>query len=154
MSKEKTFKCAFKHCRHSSCEVPQGEAVKIGNRYYHKDCADIRNNIESIKKLYCEKVSNTVVIQQLTNVVNNIVFQKNVDSAYLLFALRFSIANKININSPYGLHYIIDNYRIKNAWSKREIRKVANIHFEAKAGDEPVFQVKNTVKKGLDNLFD
>ena len=154
MPKEKIFKCAFKHCRHSSCDVSQGEAVKIGRRYYHRDCADTRNDIEIIKNLYCEKISNTVVIPLLLSVIDNIVFQKEIDSAYLLFALRFAITNKIVINSPYGLHYIIDNYKIKNAWSKHEARKITNIHFEAKAGDEPVFQVKNTVKKGLDNLFD
>ena len=41
MAKAKTYKCGFRHCQHESCEVSQDEAVKIKNRYYHEDCAEI-----------------------------------------------------------------------------------------------------------------
>ena len=71
---EKTFKCGFRHCRHESCDVSQGEAVKIKNRYFHEDCAEIYNNIEAVKQLYYEKISNTVVMPQLVSVINNIIF--------------------------------------------------------------------------------
>lgn len=156
MIKKKMCKCAFKHCSHKSCEVSQDEAVKIGNRYFHKDCADIRNNIEQIKSLYYEKVSNTVVISQLLSVVNNIIFKKKMDSAYLLFALRFAVANNIRLNSPYGLHYLVDNNRIKTAWTKQRVSKmVSKMKYEVPiVYDEPTFKLKPSMEKGFGNIFD
>ena len=116
MAKAKVYKCGFCHCQHESCEISQDEAVKIRNRYFHKDCAETYNNIEEIKRLYYEKISNTVVMPQLIRVVNDIIFKKHVDSNYLLFALKYAINTRRTINYPQGLHYLIDDYRIKNAW--------------------------------------
>lgn len=154
MAETKMYKCGFRHCQHESCEVPQGEAVKIGNRYYHEDCAKIYKNIEEIKKMYYEKISNTVVMPQLVSVINNIIFKKKVDSDYFLFAVDYAINIKKKINYPQGLHYIVDDYRIKDAWHKKQMQSISKIKFEAKYNDEPIFQVKKTKEKGLDNLFD
>lgn len=117
---DKTYKCAFKHCNHDDENVPQNEAVKIGNRYMHEDCAKISENITKIRDIYYEKVSNTVVVKQLVSVINSLVFTKKIDSEYLLFALNYAIANKTPIKSPYGLHYLVDNNRIKDAWKKKQ----------------------------------
>ena len=62
---DKVYKCAFKHCQHEPCEVSQGEAVKIGARYMHKDCAEKSKYIQKTRDLYFEKISNTVVMKQL-----------------------------------------------------------------------------------------
>jgi hypothetical protein len=132
MSKEQFYKCAFKHCQHESCEIPQDEAVKVGSRYMHEDCAKINENIASIRDLYYEKISNTVVVKQLVSVINSIIFKKNIDSDYLLFALNHAISAKIPIKSPYGLHYLIDNQRIKDLWNKKDTQiKAKKIREEA-----------------------
>lgn len=154
MTEIKTYKCSFRHCQHESCEVMQDEAVKLKNRYYHEDCAKIYKNIEEIKTLYYEKISNTVVMPQLINVINNIIFNKKVDSDYFLFAIKYAINIKRKINYPQGLHYIIDDYRIKEAWKKKQLQGISKVKFEAKCNDELVFQVNQQKKKGLDNLFD
>lgn len=154
MSNSKTYKCAFRHCSHESCEVLQDEAVKLGNRYFHVDCANTYRNINEIKVLYNEKVSNTVVMPQLTSVINNIIFKKHVDSEYLLFALKSAISTKKKINYPQGLHYIIDDFRIKNAWEKKQLQSIGKVKFEVKSNNEPMFRVNEPKKKGLDNLFD
>lgn len=151
---DKTYKCGFRHCQHESCEVSQDEAVKIKNRYYHEDCAKIYSNIEEIKKLYYEKISNTVVMPQLMSVINNIIFKKKVDSNYFVFAVKYAINTKRKINYPQALHYIIDDYRIKDAWKKKQLQSINRVKFEAKSNDEPIFQVKIPKEKGLDNLFD
>lgn len=156
MAKPKVYKCGFRHCQHESCEISQDEAVKVNNRYFHKDCAEIYYDIERIKTLYYEKISNTVVMPQLINVINNIIFKKKVDSKYLLFAVQYAINTKRKINYPQGLHYIIDDYRIKDAWRKKQSRDVSNFKFKANPTHETVFNV-NTNKnptKTLDNLFD
>lgn len=154
MAETKTYKCGFRHCQHESCEVSQDEAVKIKNRYYHEDCAKIYSNIEELKRLYYEKISNTVVMPQLMSVINNIIFKKKVDSNYFVFAVKYAINTKRKINYPQGLHYIIDDYRIKDAWKKKQLQSISKAKFEAKSNDEPMFQVKKTKEKGLDNLFD
>ena len=154
MAKTKYYKCGFRHCQHESCEVSQDEAVRVGTRYYHEDCAQIYKNIEEIKQLYYTKISNTVVMPQLISVVNNIIFKKHVDSNYLLFALKYAVNTKRKINYPQGLHYLIDDYRIKEAWNKQQINAVKQAKFEAKPTAMPTFNVAPTKEKGIENLFD
>jgi len=156
--KEKTYKCSFKHCQHESCELSQGEAVKIGNRYMHKDCAETSGNLTKIRDLYYEKISKTVVMSQLINTINNIVFKKNVDSGYLLFALNHAISAKISVKSPYGLHYLIDNQRIKQLWEKKMAQKIVEEMKEKSQNQEYETQeVKFTYNaekdKGFGNLL-
>ena len=94
---DKVYKCAFKHCQHEPCEVSQGEAVKMGTRYMHKDCAEKSEYIQKTRDLYFEKISNTVVMKQLVSVLNNLVVKKNVDPKFLYFAVDFAVSNKIPI---------------------------------------------------------
>lgn len=140
---DKVYKCAFKHCQHKPCEVPQGEAVKVGNRYMHKDCAEKSEYIQKTRDLYFEKVSNTVVMKQLVNVLNNLVIKKNVDPKFLYFAVDFAISNKIPIKSPYSLHYLVDNNRIKEMWNKKKAAEVANQIREEAENFEPAHQIMN-----------
>ncbi len=58
MAKPKVYKCGFRHCQHESCEVSQEEAVQVGRRYFHSDCAEIYYNMQEIQRLYREKISN------------------------------------------------------------------------------------------------
>ena len=154
MAKTKIYKCGFRHCQHESCDVSQDEAVRIGNRYFHEDCARTYKNIEEIKRLYYEKVSNTVVIPQLIKVINTILFNKHVDSDYLLFALKHAVNTKRSIKSPFFLHYIIDDYKIKEAWKKQQINAVKQAKFEAKPSSMPTFKAVPTKEKGIENIFD
>lgn len=121
----KTYKCAFKHCQHESCDVPQDEAVKVGNRYMHPDCAEKSEYIIKARDFYYENVSNTVVVKQLVSVINNLVVKKSIDPKYLYFALEYAVSNKISLRSPYGLHYLVDNNRIKDAWNKKKSAEIA-----------------------------
>ncbi len=132
---DKTYKCAFKHCKHESCEIPQDKAVKVGNRYMHSDCAKTSDNITRIRDFYYENISKTVVMKQLVSVINNLVFTKDIDSGYLLFALNHSVAAKIPVKSPYGLHYLVDNQRIKDLFKKKKATEIAN---EIKKASESV----------------
>lgn len=138
---DKVYKCAFKHCQHEPCEVSQGEAVKVGNRYMHKDCAEKSEYIQKTRDLYFEKISNTVVMKQLVSVLNNLVVKKNVDPKFLYFAVDFAVSNKIPIKSPYGLHYLIDNNRIKEMWNKKKATEIAKQIREEAENTEPAPQI-------------
>lgn len=151
---DKVYKCAFKHCQHEPCEVSQGEAVKMGNRYMHKDCAEKSEYIQKTRDLYFEKISNTVVMKQLVSVLNNLVVKKNVDPKFLYFAVDFAVSNKIPIKSPYGLHYLIDNNRIKEMWNKKKANEIARQIREEAENTEPTPQMTSnsfnySVDKGV-----
>lgn len=122
----KTYKCAFKNCQHESRDVIRDEAVKVGNRYMHIDCAKNIDYLKRTRDLYYEKISNTVVFSQLVNVINNLFVQKSVDPEYMYFALSYAVNNKIPVRSPYGLHYLVDNDRIKKAWKAKQAAKIAD----------------------------
>lgn len=147
---EQTYKCAFKHCKHESCEVSRDCAIRINKRYFHKDCAEIYKNIEDIKALYYEKISNTVVVSNLMSVINNIIFKKGVDSNYFLFALKYAISTNRRINYPQGLHYIVDDYRIKKLWTKKQSQKIALEIKNAEDIDETKTEETQTFKFSVD----
>lgn len=89
--------------------------------------------------------------------INNIVFDKKVDSEYLLFALKFAIAQNITLNSPFGLHYIINNTNIQKAWRSKQARaEEAKMKEEIKKLQikaEVNFSFKNQKKDGFDSIF-
>jgi uncharacterized membrane-anchored protein len=94
------------------------------------------------------------------NVINNIVFKKGVDPEYLYFALNYTIMKNITIKSPYGLHYIIDNKRIKDLWKDRKSYEASKkVEEQAeKASFEPIavknsFSYKASSETGFGRIF-
>jgi hypothetical protein len=118
------LKCGYNHCLFDG-EVDKEMAIKIGSRYYHKDCAKQKQDKEEIRKIYLEEVNSTEVVKVLNAVINNIIHIKKVDSGLLLYALKYAIQNKFTFHSPAGLYYIINNKNIKDNYYKQEpIRKL------------------------------
>ena len=120
----------------------------------HKDCAEKSEYIQKTRDLYFEKISNTVVMKQLVSVLNNLVIKKNVDPKFLYFAVDFAVSNKIPIKSPYGLHYLIDNKRIKEMWNKKKANEIARQIRKEAENTEPTPQMKSnsfnySVDKGV-----
>lgn len=155
----KEYICGYKHCLHPQQKITQSDAIKVGNRYYHKECNEIKTNIEKIRDLYFYNVSKTVVMSQLIKVINTIVFDKKVDSNYFLFALNYAIANKITIKSPYTLHYIIDNSHIKKQWTeKQNKRTLQDIKFDLsnispQTHPSSSFSIKTKRNKGFGSIL-
>lgn len=143
--------CSYKHCRCESKEIPIETEIAVSNRYYHPQCYKESENIKEIKKLYFDCISNTVVQGMLGKIINDIIYSKNVDSEFFLYAVKFAINNKIKINNPCGLHYLIDNKQIKDSWSKlkaEKIRKeIPKINISNKS-EEVIFTAKPNVSAG------
>jgi hypothetical protein len=117
---EKTYVCGYRHCLHKGEKVKQEEAVTVGTRRYHADCAAIHRKIEQMKDLYYEKIDENAEFVQLTSVLNNIVFTKKINPDYMLFALNYIVKKKVKINSPYALHYLPKNKLIFKLWNEGE----------------------------------
>ena len=127
--------------------------------YMRKDSADESVTLQSIRDLYRSRISSTVVFSQLNAVINDIVFKKNINAHFLLFALRYAVDNNIPIRSPYGLHYIVDNYRIKEAWKgkissetafriRREIENTSNV-----PPSDHTFRYTQSPQTGFSDIF-
>lgn len=119
---EKTYVCGYKHCLFNS-KITASEAVSVGNRKYHKECALIRDKINEIRDLYIDNIDKNVAIVELVGVLNRIIFTKNVDIDYMLFAMNNVIKRKLRIKSPYTLYYVADNKQIFALWEKENAMK-------------------------------
>lgn len=115
--------CRYKYCKEKE-ELTEETAETILSFKYHKKCAKKINGKKAIRDLYCQKVSNTVVMALLNKVIQNMIDVKEISPEYLYFALRYAINHGIPIKSPNSLPYIIDNYEIKNAFKKFQTKNV------------------------------
>ena len=119
------MKCRYRHCLYDSQDIPPGQEVKTGKiSYMHKECARYWKTIGSIVDLYKQRVNKNVLEKTLLATINNIVFKKNVDPEFLLFALKYSLDHGNHLSSPYGLHYIISNESCMTAWKREKALKI------------------------------
>lgn len=118
------MKCAYGHCLHGGT-ITKEEGVLVGTRYYHEDCLREKNNIQAIIDMYVKRIDPTPVFAQLRRTINDIVYKHDVDSGFFLFALRFYLDAGKNINSPFGLYYVVKNKSAIDAWA----RKTAKVEF-------------------------
>lgn len=149
-------KCAYKHCLYVSPEIKPEDVVTRGSKYYHKKCLDTLDTIKEIIDTYYNNVSQTAVMKVLMSVVNNIVFTKQIDCHYLLFALKQAIAQKRTIKAPVALYYLIDDYKIKKQWESvlgRKIMREAQEQSEVDPTSAPSFKQSNNKPAGFDTIF-
>lgn len=118
------MKCRYKYCRFGG-EVDKSQAVKDGNQYYHKECYQEKEDKAKIRQLYVEYIDKNVNYSILNRTINNIVNSKGISSDFLLFTVMYIVSNKMNINTPMGLYYYIDNQRIKDAYNEYKLKERA-----------------------------
>ena len=142
---EKTVKCRYSHCRHPDDRLPPEDMVRgNGNSYYHKECAHERDMITKIVNYYLENIDNRVTVAQLRNVINNIVFKKNVSADELFFYIYYTKNTGGKINSPYTLHYMIANKKLQNEYRKHlESIKPATKIEEVEVAEEVTYTPKS-----------
>lgn len=140
MASSKKYKCGYSHCNHPDDLISAGDGTTVGKRHYHNDCFKQSETIKEIRGYYLNNISDTVVMSLLNKVINVIIFEKNVSAEYLLYCLKYAVANKIRINSPLGMYYLIDNKRIKEAHTankaceiKKEIKVSCDDDFDFSA---------------------
>ena len=123
--KEKSYKCWYKYCKLE--KVKDSEAIKIGNKRYHKNCYYDHEDIRKARELYVEHIQQDVVMTTLNSAINNIIVQKKVLPEFLLFTIEYIIRNKLPVNYPYGLYYKVADYRIKKAFEEQTIINNTNL---------------------------
>lgn len=119
---EREYKCGYSHCFHNGQKVKSSEAVKIGNKYYHWDCAATKQEIDDIRNIYLDEIDNTASFPILSRVLNDLVFKYDMDIDYIRFAVTYYAEYHIKIKSPFTLLYLRNNDFMKRKWeqSKRK----------------------------------
>lgn len=129
MAKQTTYKCAYQHCPFGG-QVDKDEAVSYKRRHYHKKCFQDVVNKEKIREYYLENINKTEILSRLNAIISDIIDKKQVDSEFLLFAIQYAIKNNITIRTPMGMYFLINNYKIKEAWKKEQAKKIKKISFD------------------------
>lgn len=152
---DKIVKCRYSRCNHDLKELPIEDAILSGKgSYYHKDCFKQNEEIKQIIDVFKIYIDPMVVIVQLRSVINNIVFDKCIDSEYLLFAVKYAITNKLNLKHAMGLHYIVGYKNIQEAYMKEKNKKVTEQKkIEIIETEDLPFYFNPTKQKGFQDII-
>lgn len=140
----RTVKCSYGKCLCNDKEIDMEKAVQEKNKYYHPRCLKTKNEIKEIIDLFSKHINSHPVYSQLQSVITNIVFTKGIGSEYLLFGLRYYIDNKIPLNYPQGLYYVVQNKDVKNAYGLQKKKEINRTNIEIKESDDEEFEFKPT----------
>lgn len=113
-------KCAFSKCCHETKDILRTEAVFDGKKYYHPDCLKTKEDIAKIIDLFATQVNPNVVFAQLRRVVNNIIFDRGIESGLLLYGIQWYIDHRRNLTYPQGLYYVVQNADVQKSYAKRK----------------------------------
>jgi len=144
-------KCKYSKCLHDTRELNKDEAVKVGSTYYHEDCLRTKEDIKQIVTLFQQKINANPVYSQLQSVINNIVFIKGLGSELLLFGLKYYIENKIPLNYPQGLYYVVQNKEMINAYHKKKVIMLGKV--DIKNEDNSAFIHVPAKVKGFEDII-
>ena len=148
-----TVECKYSKCLHDEKTLLKEEAIKSGNRYYHANCYKNKEDIKQIVDLFKKNINSNPVYSQLQNVINNIVFTRGLGSDLLLFGLKFYIENKIPLNYPQGLYYVIQNKEMIKAYNKNKVKNMGKF-IEIESEDNGVsFNYAPTKTKGFEDIL-
>lgn len=162
-------KCRFIGCKHQTrdLDIAVEPFIKVGSVYYHEDCYKLkksnewkdeqtRKDLVEFRDIWWKNISKTVNFQQLMKILNEYI-ARGVSSDYLLFALKYIIQHKMNLNYPNGFKYYVDRIEIKQAYDKYLIKKAkaeqdSNSVNITDTDNAPKFNVQNK-KHGFQSIL-
>lgn len=151
--------CGCKNCLHASKDInlETDEFEQNGNRYWHKDCYEAKENVEKIKAIWEEKIDEFVVWSQLVSKLRKLIFEQKKDSNYILFAIGYAAdhPNVYKLHNPYGINYILGRKEIQEEYKKSKIKNVKDSDFKLEKptqNNSPKFTVKQN-KQGFGGIF-
>lgn len=111
------MKCRYKYCPYGG-QVEKEEAVKINNKYYHKDCYQNQQHWKKFMELYDKYVVPRTKegFQIIGKAIKQLLVDKNQPIEYLLYILCQIIREKKSLNSIFGLHYYINDYKYQKGY--------------------------------------
>ena len=118
------MKCGYNKCKCGGI-VEKEVAVKLGNRYYHKDCYEEKKDKQEIEEYYLNNMPQTTLVM-LRKVINQLIEKNGYNTKYILFTIKYIVKNKKPINSPFGLVNYCNDKRIFQEYKNIEINNKYN----------------------------
>ena len=78
----KQYICGYKYCLHNGEKVSSDGSVLIGNRRYHKDCAEIKRRIIECAELYMSCIEDKTQYPTVLKIINTLTFKNRVPIEY------------------------------------------------------------------------
>lgn len=159
MAKSVIKQCRYGHCLHEdkTINIETDEYEEEGRSYYHKDCYKVKRDAIQIKNLWHDHIDSLVIYSQLNSVINDLIFKEHVSSDYILFAIKYAVDHKseINLKYPPGIKYIIKRECIKDAYKKEKAEKIKKAEFIAHDDDSktPTFSSKPKSNFGFGSVL-
>lgn len=149
------YKCRSSHCFHDSKEIlPDDDFVKVKNAAYHKDCYQAILNIRETINLFSTKINPNVVFSVLRRVINNIVYDKKVDSGMLLYGVKYYIDHKLPLHYPQGLYYVVQNEEVQKKYHQEQIaKKTQGYQFKALEDEAKPFTYTSAAQKSFADVL-
>ena len=120
---ERLYKCGYKHCLRPNEKIPLNECVAVGKRRYHKECANMRDKIEIIKRIYFDFIDDKSDYVQVVGVINNLIFEKKYDVDYVEFMMKYVAVFCNKVKSPYTLYLIVKNGIVEKKYNDDRLKK-------------------------------
>ncbi|MDD4805060.1 MAG: hypothetical protein PHN69_08035 [Candidatus Pacebacteria bacterium] len=151
---EKEYKCGYTHCLHGGT-VASSLAIKDGVKYYHPDCLQQKKDKRKVVNIFYKHINKTEVGAQLTKIINEIVDSGKATSEFLLYAICYVVHHKIPLKHAAGLFYIINDDKIKKAYSKMKAQQaLQNMKIDnVEVVEAPQFELKESKNKGWGDLL-
>lgn len=80
---DKEYVCGYTHCLHDGEKVKSSEAVVIGKKHFHWDCAEKKQEITDCVNSYMDCIEDKTQYPIATRIINTLVFKHQVPTAFI-----------------------------------------------------------------------
>lgn len=138
------MKCVYSMC--NNLGVCTEEKVKVGSKYYCKECYDEKQGKDEIRRKLLQMLK-TETVKNVNTVIKDLVHRKNIPYQYILFTLD-KIQNKnLALNYARGLIYYLNNIDIKREYEDMILNDKFNKMIKEEENKEEEFEIQmfNTI---------
>ena len=76
--KDREYVCSYNHCLHHGEKVKSSEAVVIGKKHYHWDCAAMKQEIQDCVNTYMSYIDDKTQYPTVCRIINTMIFKNEV----------------------------------------------------------------------------
>ena len=87
---DKEYVCGYNHCLHHGKKVKASEAVVVGDKHYHWDCAALKQEIQDCANTYIEYTGDKTQYPTVMRILNTMVFKNEVPIEYIKKKIEYS----------------------------------------------------------------
>ena len=80
---DKEYVCGYSHCLHDGEKVKFSEAVVIGKKHLHWDCAELKQEIMDCVDSYMDYIEDKTQYPIATKIINTLIFKHKVPLEFI-----------------------------------------------------------------------